>query len=169
MQLCAKTKHISRIYKQSAKFFFWHLLIVHWSKLSLRWHRLRFQSLQGTIEGLVFLSVTWRLSMRVMKICGRAEDHSGEGYGENKVKCRHNFIALLVRVSCPTTESELYCLLFMMGSQPLWLSSEWHRTLNIGANSTNQRKLRPAALPDGIRCLTQERRENSDLVSFSHA
>lgn len=107
--------------------------------------------------------------MRVMKICGRAEDHSGEGYGENKVKCRHNFIALLVRVSCPTTESELYCLLFMMGSQPLWLSSEWHRSLNIGANSTNQGKLRPTALPDGIRCLTQERRENSDLVSFSHA
>lgn len=47
--------------------------------------------------------------MRVMKICGRAGDHSGEEWGENQVKCRPDSIALLVHVLCLTAESELCC------------------------------------------------------------
>lgn len=81
--------------------------------------------------------------MSVMKICGRAQDHSEEKWGENQVKCRHNFRALLchVHVPCVTAESEPCCLLV---SQPLWFrleQSKWNRSLNIGANSTNQGKL----------------------------
>lgn len=43
--------------------------------------------------------------MSVMEICGRAEDHSEEEWGGNQVKCRHNFIALLVDVLGLTAES----------------------------------------------------------------
>lgn len=136
--LCAKTKHISWIYKRSTKLFL--------------------ASPHSALEQAVIEVIQTQISVLAgdhrksdfplsdmknhtnMNICGRAEDHSGQEWEENQEKCRHNFIALLVLVLCPTAESELCCLLFMLVPQPLWFSSEWNRSLNIGANSTNQGK-----------------------------
>lgn len=140
VQLCDKTKQISWIYKRSTKLFL--------SSPHSALEQIVIEMIQTQILTLAGDHRRSDFSLSDIKAVYQSDEDrwrswglQGEEWGENQVKCRHHFIALLVHVLCLTAETELCCLLFMLVSQPLWFSSEWNRSWNIGASSTDQGKL----------------------------
>lgn len=136
VQLCAKTKHISWIYKRSTKLF---LASPH---NALEQTVIEVKQTQISVLAGGHRRSDFSLS-DIKSIPQRDEDlwkSRGPQWAGMGREPRHNFIALLVLVLCLTAEPELCYLLFMLVPQPLWFSSEWNRSLNIGPNSTNQGK-----------------------------